>query len=82
MKWEWNSRKIQVLEYLSKVGEATAKDIYNAIDDGIGFSSLCTSLSKYYSSGLLSRRRVNGVYVYSLTSRGVERLRYLKFVSK
>jgi len=73
-------RKYQVLEYLFRVGEATAKEIYDGISPSSKFHTLTTHLNHYWKSGLLEKRHLKGKTLYSLTKKGLERLNYFRFV--
>jgi len=68
-------RKFQILDFLARVGEATAKEVYEAIPSPPkNPSTLTNHLTHYCKSGLLKKR------FYSLTERGQERLRYFRYV--
>ncbi len=71
----YNERKLEILLYVLKVGEACAREVSDALE--ISYHNASVLLGKYYSKqGLLSREKVDmyGTRVYSITSKGRERI--------
>ena len=74
-------RKFQILDFLARVGEATAKEVYEAIPSPPkNPSTLTNHLTHYCKSGLLKKRFFRGKALYSLTEKGQERLWYFRYV--
>lgn len=75
---ERNARKQQILTYLSVVEDATARDIADVCD--ITIHNARTLLARYHRYGLLSRYTADryGTRVYAITTKGVERLDWLR----
>jgi|GEM_PF-2323092 DNA-binding PadR family transcriptional regulator len=73
-------RKYQVLEFLDRGGEATAREIYDGISPPSKLHTLTTHLNRYWKNGLLEKRHLKGKTLYSLTRKGLERLNYFRRV--
>ena len=74
-------RKYQILNFIARVGEATSKEIFEAIlSPPKNHSTLTNHLLHYWKRGLLKRKTIKGEIFYSLTEKGLERLRYFKYV--
>ncbi|MCW4040983.1 MAG: hypothetical protein NWE83_09575 [Candidatus Bathyarchaeota archaeon] len=73
-----NERKLQILEYLVEVDEATAQYIAEVCD--ITIHNARTLFARYHQYGLLSRYTSDryGTRVYSITTRGIDRLDWLR----
>ena len=76
---DYNERKYVILAVVSYLGEATASDVYKELDrdDYVSLSAVQMALLRYYRQGLLARSE-GKEKVYWLTSRGEERLDWLK----
>ena len=72
---EYNERKILVLEYARVHNEFSAAEL--ARDQGIPGKHGKIYCLKYLRQGLLERRKEQGVYWYTLTKKGLERLQFL-----
>jgi len=72
-----NERKIQVLSLLASFNALTANDLAKLLDIKVNHARVL--LRKYYKMGLLSRQITNeGYFIYWLSSKGEERLRWLE----
>lgn len=74
MNMEYNERKILVLEYARAHHEFSAAQL--AQDQGIPGRHAKIYCLKYHNQGLLARRKQDGVYWYTLTKKGLERLQF------
>ena len=70
---KYNERKIQVLEAMTELEEARARDLMDHLGD-IELEAAKKCLTRYYWMGLLHRRRG----LYSISTRGEEQLEYLQ----
>ncbi len=72
-----NERKKFVLSIMSyMVHPYTAKEIHELCSVSLG--SICSSLKRYCSQGLLKRKKNNAkIFEYNITQKGIERLEYL-----
>jgi hypothetical protein len=73
-----NERKLQILEYLSVIEEATARDIAEACDIEIHNARML--LARYHRYGLLTRYTLDryGTRMYRITTRGLDRIDWLR----
>jgi len=70
-----------VLDILSKSTKGLkAREINNRMNPKNSMFSLMRCLKKYYSFGLIKRKKVNGYFVYSIKENGIDRLNYLMSV--
>lgn len=77
----YNELKGAVLRILSGCGEETSLGLLERLrGEGIEISekALQMAILRYYRQGLLSRRRRQGLYRYSITDKGRRRLEWLK----
>jgi predicted transcriptional regulator len=73
----FNEAKIEILRLLEEFGPQTAQDVAFFRDR----SETCcsTQLGNFYRWGLVDRYNIGGKqFLYSITERGIERLRYLE----
>lgn len=74
--------KMPVLQILRDEGamdsNALAKRLAESKKITIDIHALRMALMRYYKQGLLRRERVRGMFRYSLSERGVGRLRWLE----
>jgi predicted transcriptional regulator len=76
MKTVKNSRKIHVLALLNNINTLyTAEEIANMCP--VSTSSVRASLKGYCNQAIIKREKRDGIYVYWITQKGVERLEYL-----
>ena len=74
---DYNEAKLEILEALEELGEATVEDVASMLDRS--YESVGMALLRYHRHGLVSRYKVQGrIRMYSLTDRGLERLEYLR----
>lgn len=67
-----------VLDILNKSAKPLrAREINDRMNPKNSMFSLMRCLKKYYSFGLISRKKVNGYFVYSIKENGIDRLNYL-----
>lgn len=79
---DYNELKLRILTVLAK-GEAmgstsVAKELVTSTGLAIDIHALRMALMRYYRLGLLKRERAGGTFTYSLSQRGLERLRWLE----
>jgi predicted ArsR family transcriptional regulator len=74
----FNQRKAEILEFLERVGEATAGEVAREL--GIGRVNASRLLGLYFREGLVGRRTVDGfgTRAYRITERGRERLGWIR----
>jgi len=73
-----NETKIMVLDILNKSTKGLkAREINNKMNPKNSMFSLMRCLKKYYSFGLISRKKINNFFVYFIKENGIERLNYL-----
>ncbi|MEM2082819.1 MAG: hypothetical protein QXU06_03300 [Candidatus Bathyarchaeia archaeon] len=78
---KYNKLKEAVLRILSGSGEETSLGLLERLrGEGVEVSekALQMAVLRYYRQGLLSRRRRQGLYRYSITDKGKRRLEWLK----
>ena len=81
---DYNERKLTILEAVDNLDldEATSQEVYEHLienGDDVGLSAVQMALLRYHRQGLLSRRKIESVTrVYTLTDKGLERLKWLK----
>jgi len=76
-KASYNTRKLQVLQYIASVYSSTAREL--AFDLGLEIHNARMLLKRYCKQGLLNRQKCEtGEFVYYLTERGQKRLRFLE----
>ena len=72
----YNHRKIQILSIFQD-SKLSAKEVYEQIPNYISYECLMTLLKRYSNFGLLERIKTKP-FAYSITEKGIERLRYLR----
>lgn len=82
---DYNVLKLRVLRLLSRTGPAGSGQLAGAIAEGgevtLDIHALRMALMRYYKQGLLKRERSGGTFTYTLTERGIQRLRWLELQS-
>ncbi len=82
----YNERKLKLLKFLSETGpldsDSLAKAIANSRELALDIHALRMALMRYYKQGLLRREKVEGMFTYHLSERGVQRLRWLQEQTK
>ena len=74
---EFNLRKYHVLEYVDANGAVTSQELSDALNLEIHNARML--LLKYHRQGLLNRsKKSRGEYVYELTGKGWERMKWLE----
>lgn len=78
MGTQYNAAKNQILAMVEKLGEATTIDIAELTDRR--YENCGVLMLSYHRHGLLNRRKLKGTkaYAYSISSRGLERLAWLR----
>ena len=71
-------RKAKILDVISRLGEASAQRVYDELREDVTINAVRMCLRNYYVQGLLKRKKLLGVYVYSLTGKGKSRLKYFR----
>ena len=72
-----NERKKLILATLSySISPYSAKEIHDLCSN-ISLSSICTSLKRYYTQGLIKRKKKENKFYYKITQKGIEKLEYL-----
>ena len=77
----YNQLKGAVLEILSGSDEETSLGLLRRLREGgieVSEKALQMAILRYYRQGLLSRRRRQGLYRYSITAKGKGRLEWLR----
>ncbi|MEM3590217.1 MAG: hypothetical protein QXN33_04405 [Candidatus Bathyarchaeia archaeon] len=78
---KYNKLKEAILRILSERGEETSLGLLERLrGEGVEISEKAIQMAvlRYYRQGLLSRRRRQGLYRYSITDKGKRRLEWLK----
>lgn len=78
---DYNQLKLAVLQAFSETGSAESGQLTKRLESVgifIEIHALRMALMRYHKQGLLKRERKGGVLVYSLSERGVARLRWLQ----
>ena len=81
MSMEYNELKLRLLTILAeREGTDSASLSRELAQSGLGIEihAVRMAVMRYYKLGLLKRRRVGGMFIYSLTDRGLHRLRWLQ----
>ncbi|NGX46249.1 MAG: hypothetical protein K940chlam2_01437 [Chlamydiae bacterium] len=74
---QYNEAKTEILDAIKTLGQATAKEISLITHRTPEAASMC--LLRYHGQGLLNRHTLKGrTKAYTLTTRGQERLNWLK----
>jgi len=79
---DYNELKLRILTVLAKGqnmdGTAVARELSVSVGMTIDIHALRMALMRYYRLGLLKRERAGGTFTYSLSQRGLQRLRWLE----
>ena len=82
----FNERKLKLLHFLSETGPLDSNSLARAIVSSKEFRldihALRMALMRYYKQGLLRREKVEGVFRYDLSERGIQRLHWLEEQTK
>jgi len=71
-------RRAKILDAVDRLGEATADDVHKLFGGELSKSLVWTLMRNYWHRSLLRRRKGMGKYVYALTDRGRQRLKYYR----
>lgn len=78
---DYNELKLEILQLLSKTGPLDSTSLAKVIAESHSIvpdiHALRMALMRYHRLGLLKRQRVEGVYKYGITERGLRRLSWL-----
>jgi len=79
---DYNVLKLRILRLLSKTGPVDSGSLASTIGEtketAMDIHALRMALMRYYKQGLLKRERAGGMFTYTLTERGIQRLRWLE----
>ncbi len=78
---DYNELKLPVLQIISEAGSVDSSTLRKLLADRkivIDIHAVRMALMRYYKQGLLRRERTGGMFRYSLSERGVGRLRWLE----
>jgi len=78
---DYNQLKLLILKALSEIGPSDSSALQREMKSRmilVDVHALRMALMRYYKQGLLKRERRGGVFRYSLSERGVQRLRWLE----
>jgi DNA-binding transcriptional regulator PaaX len=79
---DYNELKIPILQLLIKNGPMNSSSVIGKLADSRGITidihALRMALMRYYKQGLLKRERSGGAFTYTISERGVQRLRWLE----
>jgi DNA-binding transcriptional regulator PaaX len=79
---DYNKLKVPVLELLSKNAGMDSVSVARTLAElngiKIDIHALRMALMRYYKQGLLRRERSGGAFKYTISQRGVQRLRWLQ----
>lgn len=79
---DYNELKLPVLQLLSIHGPTNSEVLLKKLAESKGISldihALRMALMRYYKQGLLKRERSGGTFTYTISERGVQRLRWLE----
>lgn len=83
---DYNELKIPVLQILLEKGPLDSTSLAKKLADSKGIASeihaLRMALMRYYKQGLLKRERAGGMLIYTISDRGINRLRWLEAHAK
>ena len=80
---DYNELKLPVLNIISHTGSIDSGTLTKLLAEKkivIEIHAVRMALMRYYKQGLLRRERTGGMFRYSLSERGVRRLRWLESV--
>lgn len=79
---DYNVLKLRILRLLSKTGPTDSSSLATTIAESkeitLDIHALRMALMRYHKQGLLKRERTGGTFIYALTERGIQRLRWLE----
>jgi predicted transcriptional regulator len=77
---EHNELKYYILDLLSDDNVWTSFEVSKALQ--ISFVNASNALHRYFKQGILRRRKIskNGTYGYTISEKGLERLKWLRIV--
>lgn len=78
---DYNELKLRILAILAKREGMDSTSVAREVTSAgvtIDIHALRMALMRYYKLGLLKRERAGGTFTYSLSQRGLERLRWLE----
>jgi len=79
---DYNELKIPVLQVLLENGPSNSTSVVRKLSESKGITleihALRMALMRYYKQGLLKRERAGGMLTYTISDRGVNRLRWLE----
>jgi DNA-binding transcriptional regulator PaaX len=79
---DYDKLKVPVLELLSKNAGMNSVSVARTLAElngiNIDIHALRMALMRYYKQGLLRRERSGGAFKYTISQRGVQRLRWLQ----
>jgi DNA-binding PadR family transcriptional regulator len=79
---DFNKLKVPILELLVEDGAMDGASVSRRLAESnqivIDIHALRMALMRYYKQGLLRRERSGGVFRYTISQRGVQRLRWLQ----
>lgn len=73
-----NNRKIQVLQALKELGNATAEEVLNWLTEELKIVNIRMRLFNYRNQGLVRLTERKRPFTYTLTNKGMERLSFLR----
>lgn len=78
---DYNELKLRILAILARREGMDSTSVAREVTSAgvtIDIHALRMALMRYYKLGLLKRERTGGTFTYSLSQRGLERLRWLE----
>ncbi len=79
---DYNELKLLILQILYKVGttdsNSLARELFQSNLVRMDIHALRMALMRYHKQGLLKRERRGGAFAYTLSERGIKRLRWLE----
>ena len=79
---DYNELKLPVLQLLSIHGATNSgmliKKLAESKEITLDIHALRMALMRYYKQGLLNRERSGGTFTYTISERGIQRLRWLE----
>jgi len=55
----------EVMDFAWRRGEVSVRDVHQAFDEGVAYTTLMTTLDRLHKKGLLDRRKDGRAFVYS-----------------
>ncbi len=79
---DYNELKLLILQILYKIGTTDSNSLARELSQSnlirIDIHALRMALMRYHKQGLLKRERRGGAFAYTLSDRGIKRLRWLE----